>query len=171
MNLVKITRMCTQDGIPSSELDKLDEDAWRPLLATYRMIILALEKEAQEHGLPRREFEIMEHLSSADGLRMRMVDLANLTGRSKSGICRIVDQMQASGLVRRNICEFDRRGVYVILAEGGEEAIARFRPFYAKFVRHNFTDLAPHYPHEPLGRAIRHLRELHRSDSPIPEET
>jgi DNA-binding MarR family transcriptional regulator len=99
------------------------------------------------------------HLSESDDLRMRMSDLAAATLQSKSRLSHQITRMENAGLVRRENCESDRRGLYTVLTEDGMETMRRVAPHHVASVRRHFVDLVSP---EALG-------ELHKALTPIAE--
>lgn len=76
--------------------------------------------DARLGGLGWSDFLILYALSTADGKRMRRVDLADAIGLTASGITRLLLPMEKVGLVRREAHEGDARVSYVALAPGGK---------------------------------------------------
>ena len=59
--------------------------AWRGFLRTYATLTKELDAELEaEHGLPLVSFEVLAHLSEADGGRLRMNDLGEVRQDRKS---------------------------------------------------------------------------------------
>jgi DNA-binding MarR family transcriptional regulator len=71
------------------------------------------------HGLTISDFEVLLRLAAAPDRRMRRVDLAEEVVLTASGITRLLDGLERSGLVKRDSCDFDRRVVYAVLTEEG----------------------------------------------------
>jgi DNA-binding MarR family transcriptional regulator len=107
-------------------------DAWRGVLfATSRTLQIAEPDLIAKAGFPLTWLDVLAQLYDAgdDGLRMQ-----ELEGRSlftRSGLTRLVDRIEAAGLVRREAVPGDRRGVQVVLTEEGR------RRHDAAFVDHN----------------------------------
>jgi DNA-binding MarR family transcriptional regulator len=72
-----------------------------------------------EHGLTINDYEALLHLSRAEEGRMRRVDLAGMLLLTASGVTRLLDGLEAAGLVERASCDSDRRVVYAVLTETG----------------------------------------------------
>ena len=76
-----------------------------------------------DHGLSAQWFEVLLRLVRTPGHRLRMSDLAAQTTLSASGLTRVVDRLEAAGLVARAACPSDRRGSYAVLTDAGEARI------------------------------------------------
>ena len=72
-----------------------------------------------EHGLTISDYEVLLLLSRAPDRRMRRVDLAEQILLTASGITRLLDGLERSGLVERASCSEDRRVVYAVLTDAG----------------------------------------------------
>lgn len=100
--------------------------------------VLSRRLDARLGGLGWSDFLILYALSSADGKRMRRVDLADTIGLTASGITRLLLPMEKIGLVRREAHEGDARVSYVAIAPGGEaklaEAILRAEEFSSDII-------------------------------------
>jgi len=95
-------------------------DEWRELLDRHAVLTGALEKALQdEHGIGLSEFETLDRLVDAGCDSYRMNDLSGDIHLSQSALSRAVDRLQRDGLVKRNMCTDDRRGVFVCLTDKG----------------------------------------------------
>jgi DNA-binding MarR family transcriptional regulator len=72
-----------------------------------------------EHGLTINDYEALLHLSRAEEGRMRRVDMAGVLLLTASGVTRLLDGLEAAGLVERASCASDRRVTYAVLTEAG----------------------------------------------------
>ncbi len=111
-----------------------------------------------EHGLTINDYEALLHLSRADEGRMRRVDLAENLLLTASGVTRLLDGLEAQGLVERAACSSDRRVVYaVITAEGLERLRAASDSHIAAVIRALF---------EERGSRTEELRSSRRAARP-----
>lgn len=72
-----------------------------------------------DHGLTISDYEVLLRLAHAPERRMRRVDLAEQVLLTASGITRLLDGLERSGLVERGSCDTDRRVVYAVLTDPG----------------------------------------------------
>jgi DNA-binding MarR family transcriptional regulator len=72
-----------------------------------------------DHGLTLNDFEVLLRLARAADMRMRRVDLAEQVFLTASGVTRLLDGLERSGLVERASCSTDRRVVYAVLTQSG----------------------------------------------------
>jgi DNA-binding MarR family transcriptional regulator len=96
-------------------------ETWRALADQHARITCVLERELQdEHGLGVSEFEVLERLAAVDDHdARRMQDLGEAVHLSQSALSRVVGRLENDGLVARNLCREDRRGVMVCLTDEG----------------------------------------------------
>lgn len=101
------------------------EAQWSALRSRHREIVAALEGALQaELMLSLSELETLERLSVAEAGRLRMSELADCAGLSKSGMTRLVDRLESAGLIKRESCPVDRRGAEAVLTERGRAVLA-----------------------------------------------
>jgi DNA-binding MarR family transcriptional regulator len=139
-----------------------EQRAWRTHLDVSRLLAYQLERDLQPFGLTMNDYEILVNLSESDERRMRMSDLAAATLQSKSRLSHQITRMETAGLVRRENCESDRRGLYAVLTEHGWETMRKVAPHHVSSVRRHFIDLLSSGDlealHGALGPVARHLR-------------
>ena len=113
--------------------------AWRAFVASYGRLIGELDRELiQDHSLPLAEYQVLDHLAESPKGRLRMHELAELCGLSPSGLTRRFDNMVRAGLVDRNKCDDDRRGVWAVLTEAGRQRFLEASPEHLEAVRRHF---------------------------------
>ena len=72
-----------------------------------------------EHQLPLASYDVLVQLVEAPERRLRMTELAERVLLSRSGLTRLVDRLEREGLVRREACDDDARGLFAVLTEDG----------------------------------------------------
>jgi DNA-binding MarR family transcriptional regulator len=121
-------------------LSEQEQRAWRTHLDVSRLLMYQLERDLQPHGLTMNDYEILVNLSESDEHRMRMSDLATATLQSKSRLSHQITRMENAGLVRRENCDSDRRGLFAVLTEQGWATMRRVAPHHVESVRRHFID-------------------------------
>src|SRR2546423_3319622 len=100
-------------------------DAWVSFLRSHAAITRELSAQLQrEHGLTLNDYEVLLHLSHADGGRMRRVDLAQRILLTASGITRLLEGLERSGFVCKHACESDARVSYAKLTDEGRQKLS-----------------------------------------------
>jgi DNA-binding MarR family transcriptional regulator len=120
-------------------------EVWRSFLRAHASTVRELERElAAEAGMPLAWYDVLLQLVEAPDHRLRMAELADRVLLSRSGLTRLVDRLQAEGLVRREPSQDDARGTYTVLTTAGFDRLRRAAPVHLDGVaRHwlgHFTD-------------------------------
>ena len=112
--------------------------ARRAFLTAHARAVEAIERElAGPDRLPRSWIDVLIALQGAPGRRLRMHELAAAVVLSPSGLCRLVDRLEARGFLERQPCSEDRRCQFAALTEAGRAALEAAWPGYAAgIVRH-----------------------------------
>ncbi|SDY38802.1 transcriptional regulator, MarR family [Micromonospora pattaloongensis] len=126
-------------------LDPDEQRTWRAFLAASRALMTTLDRELQhDAGMPHAYYEILVRLSEVPGQTLRMSELAEATGSSRSRLSHAVARLEESGWVRREECPTDRRGQLAVLTEAGLAALSAAAPGHVQGVRqHLFDQLSP----------------------------
>jgi DNA-binding MarR family transcriptional regulator len=95
-------------------------DAWRGVLfASARVLRIAELDLSEREGFPLTWLDVLAQLYDAPGNGLRMQELEERSLFTRSGLTRLVDRIEAAGLVQREPVPGDRRGVRVALTPEG----------------------------------------------------
>ena len=124
-------------------LDPEEQRLWRSFVTVSSGVIAQLDTRLKaETGLAFDDYEVLVHLSEADGERIRMSELSDRLLHSRSRVSQRIDRMAARGLVERQRCEDDARGMWAVLSPDGRRAIEAAAPRHVSHVRaHLFSHL------------------------------
>ena len=146
-------------------LNEDEQRAWRMHLDVSRMLMYQLERDLQPFGLTNNDYEILVNLSEAPERRMRMSELASNTLQSKSRLSHQITRMESAGLVRREHCDTDRRGLFAVLTDHGWDTMLQVAPRHVESVRRHFIDQispeglrAMYQALAPVGERLREQR-------------
>lgn len=115
--------------------------AWIGLLETHKRLTRELDGELEaEHGLTLSALEVLSRLASADGHRMRLSSLAGGCGLSISRISRIIDALEAGGLVERRAVDTDARAVEGWVNSAGMDLVRRAQTTHFASVQRLFFE-------------------------------
>jgi DNA-binding MarR family transcriptional regulator len=113
--------------------------AWRGLLRAHACLARRLDAELEAaHHLPMTSYEVLQRLQEQEGGRMRMRDLAEQAQLSRSGLTRLVDRLEQSGLIERCSCSHDARGSYACLTDAGRTRLEEARITHRAVIREHF---------------------------------
>jgi DNA-binding MarR family transcriptional regulator len=125
------------EGLTAEELA-----VWRMLQRAQVRVTRHLESELLvAHDLPLASYEVLMQLAEAPRRRLRMNDLADRVLLSRSGLTRLIDRLQRDGLVAREACADDARGLYAVLSDRGAARLAEATPTYLRGIRRQFLDM------------------------------
>ncbi|MFG1656845.1 MarR family winged helix-turn-helix transcriptional regulator [Micromonospora chersina] len=126
-------------------LDPDEQRTWRAFLTASRALMDTLDRELQrDAGMPHAYYEILVRLSEAPDRRLRMSELADATGSSRSRLSHAAARLEAAGWIRREDCPTDRRGQLAVLTDEGFATLAAAAPGHVDGVRrHLFDALSP----------------------------
>lgn len=128
-----------RDGFP--RWSPLYEDAWIGLLTTHRRLTRELDAELEAaHGLTLSGLELLVRLASAPEHWLRLSALAQGAGLSLSRVSRIVDALEARGLLERRPCDADARAINAVLTPAGLELAKAAQATHLAAVRERFFD-------------------------------
>ena len=129
--------------------------AWRALLGAQHRLNRILDLELQAaHGTSLGDHEVLIILSEQPDGALRMADLADMLTISRSGLTRRVDRMAAVGLVARERCASDGRGVFARITPAGWRALETATPVHVAGVRRHFVDALEPDELDILARAL-----------------
>jgi DNA-binding MarR family transcriptional regulator len=117
-----------------------EQHAWRAYIRLAKMLMRQLDRDLHPFGLSTNDYEILVELSEAPGNRLRMTELADLTAQSRSRLSHQISRMEIKGLVRRESCDGDKRGMFAVITPSGLATIQRVAPSHVDSVRQHFVD-------------------------------
>nr|BFE83406.1 hypothetical protein GCM10020093_060070 [Planobispora longispora] len=119
-----VTASESRDAISPEELV-----VWRMLQRAQVRITRLLEADLLvEHDLALASYDVLMQLSESPDRRLRMNDLAERVLLSRSGLTRLIDRLQRDGLVEREACASDARGLFAVLTDAGALRLAEATP-------------------------------------------
>ena len=106
-----------------------------------------------EHGLSVNDYEALYLLSRAEGRRLKRVELSRRLVLTPSGVTRLLEGLEAAGLVERTTCPNDLRVAYAQLTDAGAEKLEAASCGHVGSIRELFEE---HF----TGAEIDELSEL-----------
>ena len=122
-------------------LDEEEMAAWLALVRVVTLLPQALDRQLRDDaGISHVYYQILAMLSAAPDGRLRMSELARLTGVSASRLSHAVSSLESRGWVGRGTCPEDGRGQVAGLTEEGRAVLARTAPGHVTEVRRRVFD-------------------------------
>ena len=82
----------------------------------------------EQYGLAMSEYEVLFLLSRQEDHAMRRIDLSREVRLSPSGITRMLDRLETTGLVEKGSCSKDARVTYAVLTDAGMKKLRECSP-------------------------------------------
>ena len=154
---------------PAEHLDDPRIEAYGMLIEAHNELHNALQRNLDaQAGVPIAWLSVLIRLARSPGSRLRMTVLAHDMTMSTSGLTRLIDRMEAEGLVQRQACPEDRRGLLAVLTEQGRALLASAAPCHVGDLEHL---LGGALDADELGRLtdlLRRVRDHVREVGPPP---
>ena len=132
--------------------------AWVGLLRGHAALTRALNADlVADHGLTLNDYEVLLRLSRAEGRRLRRVDLAEQVLLTPSGITRLLEGLERSGLVERASCESDARVTYAQLTDEGDAKLREASGTHVAGIREFFRGRFSEDEVRALGELLERL--------------
>jgi MarR family 2-MHQ and catechol resistance regulon transcriptional repressor len=149
--------------------EKLFDDPRITAMGLFTEAFTGLTARASEqlsgHGVSIVEFEVLIRLARSPRHQLRMTDLAAQTQLTTSGITRVVDRLERTGLVCRVACPTDRRSSYAVITEAGQARMAEILPGHLELIEHWFTGLLPSDTLAQMLDSLRVIRDAVRPNA------
>ncbi|MFD0901182.1 MarR family winged helix-turn-helix transcriptional regulator [Actinomadura sediminis] len=136
-------------------LDAAQQRDWRAYVDGSVRLSDIMDRDLKaKHGLSVSEYEILVRLSEAPERRLRMAELAENASQSRSRLSHTCARLESKGLVERDNCPSDKRGVFANLTDEGLAALERAARDHVETVREYFIDIIEPEDLEAVGRAF-----------------
>jgi DNA-binding MarR family transcriptional regulator len=141
-------------------LDADEEVLWRAM----NRIMVALPRVLEDDlvhstGLSLNEYAALMNLSEAENQELRMADLAAATALSASRITRLVDDLQARGLVTKRRSAEDGRGNVACLTDEGLRRLKAAYPDHLRSARKRVVDHLDPSLNRQMGETLRRVAD------------
>jgi DNA-binding MarR family transcriptional regulator len=142
-------------GKDTEWLDHAQQQAWRAFLVGSTLLLDRLDRDLRdEHGISLAEYEILVRLSEAPEQRLRMALLASALSHSRSRVTHTVTRLEKAGLVERDTCLDDGRGVEAVLTPLGGSILEAAAPTHVEGVRRYLVEVAAPEDFAGMGRVF-----------------
>jgi DNA-binding MarR family transcriptional regulator len=147
----------------------LTETAWLRFLRAHAAITRELSSRLEaRHELTLSDFDVLVQLYYAEGRRMRRIDIARSVLLTASGITRLLDGLEACGLVAKERCESDARVTYAVLTEAGVKKIEEARESHNADIEELFGSRFAPEEREQLTELLGRLPLAHTAEACSP---
>jgi DNA-binding MarR family transcriptional regulator len=143
----------------------LPDTAWVRFLRAHAALTRELSSRLEAvHELTLSDFDVLVQLYYAEGRRMRRIDLARSVLLTASGITRLLDGLESSGLVGKERCDSDARVTYAVLTNAGVRKIEEARDSHLADIEELFGSRFAPEEREQLAELLGRLPLAHTSE-------
>lgn len=126
---------------PRRWMSQVELEAFGGLLFSHAGLMKQLDAELEaRHRLSMSSFEVLMRLSGDPGGAVRLSDLARGAFLSPSGLSRLVQRLEADGLIQRVPCADDGRGANAVITPEGRARFEAAAETHFAGVRRLFLD-------------------------------
>ena len=137
---------------------------WIAFLRAHAGVTRRLEAELHaERSLGLAEYDALVQLALANNRRLRMSELADRVVLSRSGVSRLVDRLEAAGLVLRAACQEDARVSWATITDSGFARLRDASPVHLRGVEAHFLARIPDGDREAFIRTLESVVDGLRS--------
>lgn len=134
--------------------------AWARLLRAHKVLLEKIQKNLADADLPPLEwYDLLLELDLADEKKLRLFELGERIVLSRSNLTRLCDRLEKEGLLRREHCSEDRRGLYASITEKGAAMRKKMWPVYQRAVEEHFAAYLSQKEAETLAVLLLKIRE------------
>lgn len=159
-----VTDQAEFGGATQAEADALLNDgrltALGLIIETYNGLFSAYAPDLERFGFSQSSFEVLLRLARSPLYQLRMAELTAQCTLTSSGLTRVVDRLEAAGLVIRRPCPTDRRGYYATLTPDGQTALIRALPSHLAIIERTLTSILEPHELEAFLAALRKIRAV-----------
>jgi DNA-binding MarR family transcriptional regulator len=141
-------------------LNERQQHVWQGYLHMNQDLYALLEQQlSRQSGLSGADYKVLHPLSEAPGGLLRARDLGTEIGWDRSRLSHHLTRMEKRGLVAREECAEDARGLMVRLTKAGRRAIEEAAPAHAEAVQRCFFDLLSKAEVDTLAAVFDRVRD------------
>ena len=111
---------------------------WMQLVRTHTRLWDRIEAQMRrDHGMSMVRYDVLAHLNLAGG-RLGLGELAAAIALSPSGLSKLLDRMEAAGLIRRDPDPAAARAAFATITARGRELVVQARHGHHSLLRQTF---------------------------------
>ena len=130
-------------------------DAWRGVLNAHARVTSRAEEALAAAGLPQLAwYDVLWALHRAPAKRLRMGELSDQVTIGRSTLTRLVDRIEAEGLLERAPSASDRRAVEATITRAGSALLRKMWPVYEGVLRSEFEAKITRSDAQALSKAL-----------------
>ena len=144
-------------------IESLAPRAWGAVLQVYARLVPIIDAELQAAaGISLTWYDLLLELNAATDRRLTMSELGERVVLSRSRVSRVVDELDAAGLVLREPHPQDRRSAYAVLTAAGRLRLRSAAPHYLASIEEHFGRHLSKTELETVGRSLWRVHEAEK---------
>jgi DNA-binding MarR family transcriptional regulator len=132
---------------------------WSALLRVHAAVVPQLERALATERMPLAWYDVLLELNSAPERNLRMTDLSARVVLSRERVSRVVDELEAAGLVRRKRNLEDKRSFLAVITPEGRARLHAAAPVYLAGIEEHYTSHLTDEEIELIGEAFARVLE------------
>src|SRR3954470_4188994 len=144
---------------------------WAALLRVHAAVVPQLERALASERMPLAWYDVLLELNSAPERKLRMTDLSARVVLSRERVSRVVDELEAAGLVRRERNAEDKRSFLATITPEGRKRLRVAAPVYLAGIEEHYTRHLTEEEMRVIGAALARVleaEEVARTGGPAP---
>ncbi len=122
-----------------SKLSPAVIDAWASLVRIEKALADKVEEHFKSAGFPPLDwYHVLHEVDRSPKGMIRQSGVQSRTQLAQYNVCRLVDRLQADGLVERHQCQVDGRNNVVVITTKGRALRRAMWPVYAAAIEEHF---------------------------------
>ena len=112
---------------------------WWTFMDAHALLVQRVGRDlAAATSLPLGSYNVLRLLHEARGGRLRLSELARAVFLTRSGVTRLVNRLERTGLLRREGHAQDRRGSCAILTDRGRDELRQAKAVFVRAIAEHF---------------------------------
>ena len=132
---------------------------WAALLRVHAAVVPRLEQALAKERMPLAWYDVLLELNSAPDRRLRMTDLSARVVLSRERVSRVVDELEAAGLVRRERNVEDKRSFLAAITPAGRTRLRAAAPVYLAGIEEHYSGHLSDDEIRVIGQAFARVLE------------
>jgi DNA-binding MarR family transcriptional regulator len=133
--------------------------AWMALVRTHARLWDQVEAQMRrDHGLTMARYDVLAHLNMAGG-QLGLSELASSIVLSPSGLSKLLDRMEDSGMVQRDPDPRDARSTFATITPKGRALVTKARASHHRFLQQAFGNALNRRDADDLARIMGNIHD------------
>jgi DNA-binding MarR family transcriptional regulator len=143
---------------PSDQPSDQVVHAWTRLVRAQQTVLAAVESDLKAAGFPPLAwYDVLLELARAMDGRLRPYEIEQKTLLAQYNLSRLLDRLEREGLVRREACDDDARGQWIVVTSQGRALREKMWKAYAAAIQRHVGERLDDKSASALGELLGRL--------------